>query len=524
MQIQTGTIEVTNGSNSVVFSITDPDNADMLLLAVGQLLIVTGTTVPYVINTVISPADSVSGAWEVTLSTNYAGETDAAATYSIVVDYTPYYDLPLLNRGDLSAHTLITRAFMRLDAIIHEIEAGSPVDEPVVADRRATLTFVSDAGVIGSNQTAVAALINTFDPDWALFGGDNTYGASFTADWAAFSAVNAITLPAIGNHDWDRAGILTEIATMFPTLPGNKRYYNKVICNGLVELFVLSSGYNTAGTLLEADGNSVGSTQHTWFVQAVSDSVAKWKIVMFHHPHVTSDSVASRAKAALDWDFQSHGIDLILTGHTHMWEMLTNNGVPILCGGGSVDPSSTSALVLQGITPPEASLEWVREATPGVARLCITERTFLVEIWDTNNTLIKSFDIGQHQSSSQSLTWEVLPYGYESSEILDPNAIMCGHIPHHFEVIKGAQVTFGDALTAATTLTLYSRANGSDTLTEIATYELSAATRSHFVPLSAFTSTALRAGMTLHASLTELAYSAYPVNGMTLSLIGKSLE
>lgn len=524
MQIQTGTIEVTNGSNSVVFSTTDPDNADMLLLAVGQLLIVAGTTIPYVINTVINPADSVSEAWEVTLSTNYAGDTDAAATYSVVTDYSPYYDLPLLNRGDLAAHTLITRALMRIDAILHELEADEPVDEPTVADRRATLTFVSDTGVIGSNQTAVAALINTFDPDWALFGGDNTYGASFTADWAAFSAINAITLPAIGNHDWDRAGILTEIATMFPALPGNKRYYNKVICNGLVELFVLSSGYNTAGTLLEADGNAVGSTQHTWFVQAVSDSVAKWKIVMFHHPHVTSDVVASRAKTAMNWDFQSHGIDLILTGHTHFWEFITNNGVPIFGGGGSVDPNTTSALTLQGLTPPAASLEWVREDSPGVARLCITEKNLVIEVWDLENTLIKSFTIGQHQSASQALTWEVLPYGFESSEIIDPNAILCGHVSHHFEVTKGAQVTFGDDLTAATTLTLYLRVNGSDTLTEIASYSLSEGVRSHFVPLSAFTSTAFRAGTTIHASLTELAYSAYPVNGMTLSLVGKSLE
>lgn len=111
MQLQTGTCSVTNGSNRIIAS---ADN-DWSQATVGSLFVVPGTAaVWYTIATKTVPGSSLSGRWEVTLSVNYAGTTNAATPYAIHKDFTPT-GFPILTRGDIETALLINRIVTALE-------------------------------------------------------------------------------------------------------------------------------------------------------------------------------------------------------------------------------------------------------------------------------------------------------------------------------------------------------------------------------------------------------------------------
>lgn len=190
--------------------------------------------------------------------------------------------------------------------------------------------FIADAGEVNAVQAQIGALITADDPVALFAGGDNNYpsGAEATieANWAAFATLvtDEKVFPALGNHDLDTLNGQPQL-DKFDYLPGNKRYYSVLFEDQNLELFVLNSGFNTAGTIVELDGNRAGGdntgqqVQWEWFVDAVADSQAKWKVAMFHHPAITLGT-RSLPKGQLHWPFASLGIDLVLQGHQHINE------------------------------------------------------------------------------------------------------------------------------------------------------------------------------------------------------------
>lgn len=263
-----------------------------------------------------------------------------------------------------------------------------PVDPIYSADDHLDLCFVADTGDPGSEQTALAALLTNWACDAYLFGGDNSYNgeAEIDNDWAAFDAFITAekVFPALGNHDIDGANTYAPHVAKFSYLPGNRRYYNKVLGNGLVELFVLHSGYNTAGTLVEPDGNAVDSTQYDWFVAALAASTARWKIVMFHHPYVTSSDEPTDPKTALNWGFEEMGVHLVLNGHAHLNEVLTRKGMTIINNGGTVRLDGDTGLAPIGTTL-GTRIDWVNDTEACATRIFATKDSLNFEIWSATN-------------------------------------------------------------------------------------------------------------------------------------------
>lgn len=198
-----------------------------------------------------------------------------------------------------------------------------------------------------SNSLAVANRINALAPDFMATVGDNTYNTSpTTANWdgavgqyyksyiklpaaSAFAAqgspVNKF-FPAMGNHDWD-VGNSSASFTGYFDLPGNERYYTTT--QGNVQLFVLSSDPR------DPDGVTVGSTQYNWFVNAISQSTARWQVVTFHHPFQTSTTSSHAPSAYMNWGFQNLGVDLVMQGHNHTMERINFGGIPwVVTGAG----------------------------------------------------------------------------------------------------------------------------------------------------------------------------------------------
>ena len=134
-------------------------------------------------------------------------------------------------------------------------------------------------------------------------------------------------LNATGNHDYLK-GIIQRLERRFPLVfsyfldskVGDNMVYTLNYCNA--QLFVLDS--NREFFYLW--------TQRQWLEEQLSQSRAKWKILVLHHPLY---SVKGKNNAIQRWMFddlvQKYGVDLVLQGHEHAYARMTahyKNGVP----------------------------------------------------------------------------------------------------------------------------------------------------------------------------------------------------
>lgn len=231
-----------------------------------------------------------------------------------------------------------------------------------------TFAVISDYGVGTSNESNVAALVNSWSPSFIVTAGDNVYGTSasltvdatfitvdstgYTADqtqspafsdyrfnlvvsqyYGSYINSNAF-YPAIGNHDVDYDGTGAWFRSKFPSLfQNNKNYYT--FQKGDIGFFILSSGYKTDGTVFEPDGNTETnpvSIQKTWLQNALASSEARLKVVVFHHPPFSSTSGYSFP--ALNWDFAGMGANVVINGHAHNYQRWTDKStIPYIVAG-----------------------------------------------------------------------------------------------------------------------------------------------------------------------------------------------
>ena len=185
-------------------------------------------------------------------------------------------------------------------------------------------------------------LVASWNPGNVITVGDNNYpaGAASTIDanvgqWyhsfispytgsygaGASDGVNHF-FPALGNHDWSSTTGAAAYTNYF-NLPNNERYYS--VQFGNVGVFVIDSDTH------EPDGTSSTSTQANWIRNAMLNSTAQWKLVIFHHPAYSSGGIGSNAY--MQWPFASWGATAVLAGHDHDYERLSENGIPYFIDG-----------------------------------------------------------------------------------------------------------------------------------------------------------------------------------------------
>jgi hypothetical protein len=261
------------------------------------------------------------------------------------------------------------------------------------------LAFFADSGEGGTQeQIDLWNRIQARPPEMLLMGGDNTYTNPATcaeqqidADIFAPYRQTGMLFPALGNHDLDVDPAASCHYTLYPYLPGNRRYYTVKFPEKGLQIFVLNSGRNSAGTLLEVDGNSIDSEQYLWFIEEAAKSTAKWKIVMFHHPWFSQQSAASDGSqylSEMDWKFENYGIDLVVNGHNHMTNHHIWNGVNYVQASLSVRPPRqfrTDSTLTYGL--PYGAMVWGdqrngRTGEPMVGFIELTDRAMKVEMVD----------------------------------------------------------------------------------------------------------------------------------------------
>ena len=262
-----------------------------------------------------------------------------------------------------------------------------PCDDPTAgseaSDSSQVFAVVSDFGTdLPEDPEEVAALVAGWSPQFIATTGDNIqedagegdyvelvkplYGAYITGHLASTRF-----FPALGNHDLNDASLADYQA--FFTLPGNERYYQ--VRRGFVELFILNSNSS------EPAGRSSTSAQAKWLEAMAALSSAPWKIALFHHPPYSS--VDGAAVAALQWDFKKLGLDLVLSGHAHVYERLVVNGLTYLvCGLGG------AALTSFGTVSPYSQYRYASEH--GALKITASCQQLLIEPTNTDGNVIET--------------------------------------------------------------------------------------------------------------------------------------
>ena len=174
---------------------------------------------------------------------------------------------------------------------------------------------IGDAGTGGREQYQVASQIlryrARFPFTFAIMLGDNIYGSErpqdfdrkFIRPYKALLDTDVEFNAALGNHDDPNQRYYK------PFNLGGNRY--RTFKKGHVRFFVIDSNY-------------LDPEQLKWLDKELSESGSDWKIAYFHHPMYTTARRGPEVevRAVLEPLFVKHGVDVVFTGHEHIYERL----------------------------------------------------------------------------------------------------------------------------------------------------------------------------------------------------------
>jgi tartrate-resistant acid phosphatase type 5 len=193
---------------------------------------------------------------------------------------------------------------------------------------------IGDYGLAGDGERAVADMVKSWDPEFIVTTGDNNYGPEDLAgykhhigqyycdyiynfdvpfDYRCFGRASAEKLnrffPSPGNHDDDENNFMAAYLDYF-TLPGEETFYS--FNWGDVAFYSINS-------LEWADLEE----QKAWLAEEIAKSDKTFQIVYFHHaPYTTGDHTNS---TRMQWDFYEWGVDVVLSGHDHIYARLSHS-------------------------------------------------------------------------------------------------------------------------------------------------------------------------------------------------------
>jgi hypothetical protein len=174
---------------------------------------------------------------------------------------------------------------------------------------------LGDAGTGDREQYEVANQMlrygRRFPFTFAIMLGDNLYGSErpqdferkFTQPYRALLEADVEFNAALGNHDDPNQRYFK------PFNLGGNRY--RTFKKGNARFFVIDSNY-------------LDPAQMKWLEKELSQSGSDWKIAYFHHPLYTTARRGPEVelRAMLEPMFVKYGVDVVFTGHEHIYERL----------------------------------------------------------------------------------------------------------------------------------------------------------------------------------------------------------
>jgi len=242
----------------------------------------------------------------------YAADDGARATVS---------DPDVSSKHVLRLSSLIPGALYRYRVVLD----GQPLsDTHAFRAPRDPADLTLHFGVIGDTDgvavpAEIAARLATVDIDLVLHTGDvvypggeeSGYDAQYFQPMAPLIA-SAPVLPTLGNHDilTDRgAPYLDAFVLPANDATGDSRFYAARQGDALfVSVDVESSEFGA------------GSAQYQWLERTLRDSDALWKFVYLHEPPYSSAESNLAVRFILTPLFESAGVDVVFSGHMHLYE------------------------------------------------------------------------------------------------------------------------------------------------------------------------------------------------------------
>jgi len=237
---------------------------------------------------------------------------------------------------------------------------------------------LGDSGTADANAAAVRDAFLGFNGgshvDLWLMLGDNAYNDGTDAEYQAavfdmYPTIlrNSVLWSTLGNHDGHTADSATQSGPYYDifTLPaagesggiasGTEAYYSFDYAN---IHFVCLDSYET--------DRSSGGAMATWLQSDLAATTQEWIVAFWHHPPYSKGSHNSDTEGRLiDMRqvflpiFESHGVDLVLGGHSHSYErsMLIDGhygdsstfGPANIIDGGDGDPAGSGGYVKETI-------------------------------------------------------------------------------------------------------------------------------------------------------------------------------
>ncbi len=210
-----------------------------------------------------------------------------------------------------------------------ETDAASPYRFVVFGDTRSN----------HDDHRSVVDRIAMEEPAFLLHTGDLVGDGGSEWDWTSFFEVERdllrdVTLyPALGNHEADGARYLEFFAPPADLAPGTENYYAFTYAtSAMVMLDLYLSDF------------SPGSSQYTWLEDTLgafaADPSIHLRFVALHHGPYDSGSHGSNLSVRDDLTplFETYGVDAVFSGHDHMYERSTVNGIKYVVTGGGGAP------------------------------------------------------------------------------------------------------------------------------------------------------------------------------------------
>lgn len=239
---------------------------------------------------------------------------------------------------------------LRLEADDGQFVTGDELTVAVFDPNPTTVRFAAfgDFGDDGPDDAAVAALVNSFDPDFVVSVGDNSYipdidlavgqhYSSYIGDYNGSYGPGAPVnrfFTAVGNHEYTSLPNGLQDHLDYFTLPGagiatsgtsgNERYYDFV--QGPLHVFVVNSNAQ------EPDGRTETSAQAQWLQAQLAASTSPWQIVIVHHPPFSS-GLGGGSYTVMQWPYAAWGADAVFSGHDHHYERLLAGTFPYFVTG-----------------------------------------------------------------------------------------------------------------------------------------------------------------------------------------------
>ena len=314
-------------------------------------------------------------------------------TNDFQISLTP--DGPPVTFSDNGTSLTISNFFRIIDVTLFPIPERSAAKVTVFGDRTSGYT----SGVADPVSTAVVDvargdavnIVHPGDLSDGSFDLNTTTGAMKTTIEGRGGKIYS----APGNWDYQAVAGIAGWNTWFGLDAGQSKRYRSVVLGFCEYFFYDTNTENTDNGGQSSVAVAKASAMGQWLIAAIAASQAKWKVVVMHHPAYSSSTHHSgpsdqgswpAQNKAMQWDWASMGVKLVIQSHDHVVSRMLVNGTTfytIALGGGSIQGSFGT---------PIAESKF-RSLLPGYMKISDSQTKLVLEYFDSPGNMLDRYAI-----------------------------------------------------------------------------------------------------------------------------------